>query len=209
MEDYYYRTHLRRDTNNELYARVNIINPSPIEVQTQLPLDGSTNAPITIDYVHHELHDGDGYYITRAITLGDAGTDEILIVTPAGTKHAHMLLAVSGTGQTDFLLYEDATRAGGTALTPRNRNRNYADASMLTVTHTPTGGAVGTLIAETLFGVDAGGGTNRQLSGGASDSRSEFILKSNTKYLMAVTSGTADNRITIILDWYEHTDRSM
>ena len=171
--------------------------------------DAATGALTIIDYEHHEIHGGSAYFFTRAATVGDGSSDEILIITPSGVKHAHMVLVVTGTGETDFLLYENTTRAGGTTITPQNRNRNYANESILTVTHTPTGGAVGSLIAESFFGVDSGGGTNRQLSGGGSDSRSEIILKADTKYLLKVDSGTADNRITVIGDWYEHTDRSM
>lgn len=171
-------------------------------------LDANTGALITIDYPHHEIHGGSNYFFTRPLTLGDGGDDEVLVTTPVGAKQAHMLLSVTATGETDFKLYEDTTRTGGTPLTPRNRNRNYSDSSVLTVAHTPTGGAVGTLIAETFFGVDAGAGSNRQLSGGGSDSRQEIILKSDTKYLLVVDSATASNRITIVADWYEHTDAS-
>lgn len=171
-------------------------------------IDSVTGQNIRIDYPHHEIHGGSGFFFTRALTVDDTNSDEVLIVTPSGKKQAHILLFVESTGQTDFKLYEVTTRAGGTPIVPINRNRNSASASILTVTHTPSGGAVGNLIAESFFGVDTGAGNNRQLSGGGSSSRQEIILKSDEKYLIVVDSGTNGNRITIVVDWYEHTDKS-
>lgn len=171
--------------------------------------DKVAGVPIRINYEHHEIHGGSAYFITRPLTLGDGGDDEVLIVTPTGNKQAHMLLSATGTGETDFKFYEDTTRTGGTGVTAINRNRNSSNTSILTITHTPTGGSIGTLIAESLFGVDAGSGNNRQLSGGDGGGRSEIVLKSNTKYLVVVDSATASNRITITLDWYEHTTKDV
>lgn len=195
----YFRTHLRRDKNNELYARVNIVGPA----------DGSTEIPMVIDYQHHEIHSGSAYFISRAFTADDGVTDEVLLVTPAGATHAHMEIKVNATGQTDLMIYEDTTRTGGTSLTPRNRNRNYLDASVITATHTPTGGVVGEMIASIIFGLDTSIGASGEIAGGGAGSRHEIILKENTSYLIATNSATDGNRITLVLDWYEHTDRTM
>jgi hypothetical protein len=45
-----------------------------------------------------------------------------------------------------------------------------------------------------------------QTRGGASDSRNEIILKQNTKYAFRITSTSATNNCSLVLDWYEHTD---
>ena len=43
--------------------------------------------------------------------------------------------------------------------------------------------------------------------GGGDRGTHEFILKPATKYLFRVTNSTAsDNYMSVILDWYEHTD---
>jgi hypothetical protein len=79
----------------------------------------------------------------------------------------------------------------------------------MTICHTPGAGADGTQIAKVMFGLDSGVGGNRILAGGEAGGRAEIILAKNTAYLIRIASGTDGNRITSILDWYEHTDKNI
>ena len=44
-------------------------------------------------------------------------------------------------------------------------------------------------------------------AGGSGGSRREFILDQNIAYLIRATSRADANAISIILDWYEHTNK--
>ena len=48
-----------------------------------------------------------------------------------------------------------------------------------------------------------------KLIAGGGDARSdgEWVLKQNTKYLIVVTSGADNNNVSLVLGWYEHTDK--
>jgi len=104
-----------------------------------------------------------------------------------------------------FDILEDVSSfAGGAAFTVLNFNRNSSKTSGMTVTTghtgsdliTPTGGSE--IWNETL-------GTR-----GAQSSRenaSELILKQNSKYLFRITNGATANNVSILLTWYEHTNK--
>lgn len=174
-------------------------------------IDDTTGAVETIDYPHHEIHDGSGYFLTDTVTIGNGATREIRFATADTTKWPHFTLEVAGTAKTQLDLYETTTKAhvAGNVLTPRNRNRNSSNTSGMTVCHTPSGSGDGTLIASVLFGTDTGSGVNRVVAGGGIGSRGEIILKQNTAYLLRITSGTDGNRIATIFDWYEHTNKTL
>ena len=173
-------------------------------------MDSTTRASKSIDYPHSEIHGSDSYLLNRAVTKNDGQDEEIRIQTPNTAKWTHFTLSISGTGETTVTIFEDTikTHVANNALTPGNRNRNSSNLSGLTICHTPGAGADGTpLPFGGIFGVDAGAGNNRQLAGGESGGRDEIILKQNAAYLIRVLSGTASNRITISMSWYEHTNR--
>ena len=171
-------------------------------------LDASSLAAIFMDYFHHAIHDGEAFVLTDQATVGAAGTREIRIATPTGNKHAHFEFLIMATGETTVELFETTTKthnAGG-ALTPVNRNRNSSETSILTISHTPgsTGDGSG-IYGPVKFGTDTGGAVVHQV-GGSLTGRKEFVLAADEEYLLKVTSGTADNEISIIMDWYEHED---
>lgn len=172
-------------------------------------VDLTTRTLQTIEYPHHEIHDGNAYFLTYADTIGDAGTIEIRFQTSNTTKWPHMLFAVSSTGETDVDLYEvtPKTHVAANLLTPINRDRNKGMNSEMTFCHTPGGGGDGNLLGEFLYGLDTGTGSKTVIFGGSENIRAELILRQNTAYLLRVTSGTNGNRMTIIFDWYEHRNK--
>ncbi len=171
-------------------------------------LDSVSNATITVGFSHHEIHEGDSFFIINSVVVNDGIDLEIRIQTPDTAKWAHMVMEVVSTGETDLDLYESTslTHVGGNALTAINRNRNSANTSGLTICHTPAGSGDGTLIVAIKVGIDTGSGANHRLSGGNANARGEIILKQNTAYLARISSGTDGNRIAVVLDWYEHTN---
>ena len=166
-------------------------------------LDRATNSFQTITYEHHEIHAGSSFTADYTVELGNGAVIDILVVTPNTTKWAHMVYTVLCELETDMKIYEGATASNnGTGLTEFNRDRNSATAATTTAFHTPTvaGGAEGTLLRTKHFG------TGRTAGAEAHDAH-EWILKQNTKYLVRITNATTSNNwITIILNWYEHTN---
>lgn len=177
------------------------------EVAGEARIDSVTEALMTITYPHHEIHDGSRYFYAELITLGNSGTREILITTTDTAKHGHFTMEISANKETVVRLFEDSDSTGGTALTPRNRNRNYPDAATISLAHTPTVTTDGTLLIIEQFGEATGPATSKA-GGTTSGGRLELVLKQNTKYLLRITSASDTNDINIILDWYEHTARN-
>lgn len=165
-------------------------------------IDSVTNALETIDYAHHEIHAGNSFSYCENNTLGVSGVRNILFVTPDTTKWCHFLWNARATAETSVALYETTTTSNnGTGVTAYNHNRNSATNTGATLTHTPTITGDGTLLCVQHFGVgQRGGGETRAVH--------EWVLKQNTKYLIRVTSEAADNDVTLMLDWYEHTNKN-
>ena len=169
--------------------------------------DAVTNAINTIDYGHHEIHEGSGYFVTYSALANDTDLIEVRIQTPNTTKWAHMQIvidvALAGTAQ----LWRGTTKTheAGNAITPMNRNHNSSNTSGLTICHTPGGTeSAGSALTRYIGAATTNGRVN---TGGEGGSRAEFILAQNTAYLIRVTSRADANALSIILDWYEHTNK--
>lgn len=169
-------------------------------------LDQSTRSLQTIDYAHHEVHAGSAFWAYKSAVLGNGEVSTVGFVTPDTTKWAHLLLRIDLTAVATLDILEDVTSfAGGAAFTELNFNRNSGTASTMTVTTghtgsdliTPTGG---TEIWNEILGT-RGQQTSRQ-------NASELILKQDSNYLFRITNSTVANSTTILLTWYEHTDKA-
>lgn len=170
-------------------------------------VDGITTALRVVDYAHHEIHSGSSFLCSYTGVVADGTEIALLIVTPDTAEYAHMTFDIGSTGETDVYLYKDTGFTGGTAIpTIINHNQNSQHANTTSITHSPSGSGNGTLMVSAMIGLDTGGGATRRLSGGSSGGRNEIVLERNTPYLLRVASGTDGNRVSILIDWYEHTD---
>ena len=183
-------------------------------------IDKVTNAKTIIDYPHHEGHEGNAYYVMYSVaSLGAMTTPADMITlsfkTPDTAKWGHMVFSVFGTAGWRVRLIEAPTGGNASAtgtLNILNHNRNYSISKPSTFTNGTTAG---------VFNYDAtlatGGitlwdqyleGSAGPLSGGISVSkRSELVLKQNTTYQLSLY-GTDTNPATMIIDWYEHTNKA-
>lgn len=169
-------------------------------------IDKGTRHLINVDHSHHEIHDGDRYLLTDISILGDGDEREIYILTPSGSTLPHFAFDVKSVYETEVKLFEGSTRTyvAGNALSPINRNRISSNTSLLTMCHTPVSGSNGSLLLHEHWGIDsAPGNQGGGLGGEGTGTRNEFVFKSSTVYLIKVISGTAANKISIIMDWYE------
>ena len=168
-------------------------------------VDPITHTLMTIDYVHHEIHEGDHFLYTDAVTLGEAGVQNYHITTPNTTKWAHMIFVVDGSAITQVELYEGTDKAGDTDVVAGNSNRNSTTAATLVIKKGLTGG---TSDGTRLHIYKGGSATNQSRGEAGTRNDEELILKQNTKYILRITSGTASNLCNVRMSWYEHTNKS-
>lgn len=173
-------------------------------------IDPVSGAQVMLDNSHHELHDGNHYHFSKPWDLGDGEVYAIQIVTPNSTKLAHFLFKVLGALHTKVQFFEGATHTSSTDYTSDavNRNRNSSNITDLEVHVTGTDGSNGTTLFNSQFGIDAGLGFGFIASGGESRNDQEWLLASNCTYLILITSLTAANAGTIIMEWYEYASVS-
>lgn len=172
--------------------------------------DNSTQALMTIDYAHHEIHAGSHFkagYQDVSMATGD--TISLVVVTPNSTKYAHWTLTAQSTGEVNIQVFEGATPSdSGTAVTVWNRNRNSSTANTTLVGHTPTiGHPIATTRGTKMVEKWIGSTGFKEAIGGEQRGDSEFILKANTKYLILCIAVSNGIKGSIGCDWYEHTDK--
>lgn len=173
----------------------------------QVRIDPSTASLNVVDYAHHEAHDGEAYFAVYSAEKDDAGVIEVRIQTPDSPKFAHMVFGIESALAATAEMWVPTTKTddAGNRITPFQRNGNSANASGLTICHTPGGAQAGT--AQLIQYIGAASTNGRVNTGGGTGSRGEFILRRNTAYLVKLTSRADSNALSIILDWYEHTSK--
>ena len=154
--------------------------------------DDITGAAIIVDYIHHEIHEGDYFTYTNAQELTNAQTISFVVVTPNTTKWAHFGFQIEGKAEFDIQIFEGATPdANGTLVSAPaviNANRNVVDTHTTLIYHTPTlgVGSKGTLIKRWHSG-------SGKTAGGAAGTLAETVLDQNNKYWFDITNSTTSN----------------
>jgi len=170
-------------------------------------------APIMISSEHHEIHCGDSYEATHNTTLGNGASIKYLIIVPDSgvidtensgkdqtKKIWHFLEHVESESELSVAIYEAADRVAGTAISSFNRDRNSGNTDTLNISHTPTGGTTDGSLIWGPWRVGSG-----RTTPGTRGRVAEFILKSNTKYIILLTNETtSDNNVNIEFDYYVH-----
>lgn len=183
-------------TNKNLHVAINDSEGN------QAIVDSMTGGLPVLEYEHHEIHEGDHYFIDIFDDIANGGIYELLLVTPNTTKWIHLVYEYLWQTEGEFELFEGvATDADGTVVPNFNNNRNSLNTAGMVVTHTPTNPTGGTSFSHNQIG-------NGKSIGGSRRADQEKILKPNTKYLMRASNQTIgfSNLFNIQLDWYEHTN---
>lgn len=168
-----------------------------------LPRD-SSDALVTIDFDHHEIHEGCHF----TATVYDADVDiaapkYVRVTAPNTATRIHMILFVSGDGGFLFQFYENPTLlAAGAGVTAYNNDRNSGNAATATVFQDTT--TQGPNNDGTLLDASYSGGEKKRVSGDIG-SRDEWILKQDEDYLVKVTADADNTKITVIAKWYEES----
>mgnify|MGYP001304069213 FL=1 len=172
----------------------------PISFGGNVPaVDTTHSSLVVIDTAHYKVHESKHFFVENWTAVsGASSVFEILIKVPA-SKFPHMTYRVGADASFSFSLYEaTAVSADGTAVTPRNNNRNSATASSVGVFTSPTVTSAGTALLGHLLSSSA-------RSGGEGSRETELLLKANTNYLLRFTktdSGVGD--VSYSLAWYEN-----
>ena len=171
--------------------------------------DGSSDAIKTIDYPHHEIHDGRAFIINEAFDLAISYVIDVRITTPNTVRLSHFLLGFDTESQYEWWFTERATiTVAGTAYTPINLNRNSDNTSGMVVdiiTNATAALANDDTTEGAVIIMHGFSGSGKQ-EGGKSAMREELILKKKTIYNfkgVAVAAGYIHGNMS----WYEHINR--
>jgi hypothetical protein len=195
---------IRSDLQIDIYVMA-LNNNGKIRVDNlgAIVLDDLTEAQVSIDYNHHEIHEGNHFFYASYITLGNAAVGDYVLAI--GAKPLHFVFSLSSDiAGFSLLTYENVTANNdGTLITATNNNRTINKLSTAVLRYNPTSivitGAV--LLRSQKVGV---GGTPSSRVGGSINRSDEVILKANTKYLLRITNlSTSNNDINIGMTWYE------
>lgn len=167
--------------------------------------DEVTRAVKTIDYAHHEIHEGNHYYVQTTDADLDNGQSLVLrLNTPNTVRWDHFTPFVSSSLGGVLYLYENPTlTTPGTALVEHNRDRNSPNTATLQAFVKPAITANGTLLQTVHIGTYGKKGDD-----GAVREQNEWILRQNEDYLLIFTSHADDNEVALGADWYEHINLS-
>ena len=164
-------------------------------------LDSVEPVVATIEMEHHEVHEGNFYtaiVYDADVDSGEALAKEVLLTTPNTAKRIHIKIQVTGTGTGFIQLTENPSVSAGTAVTLYNNDRNSGNSSTLVVKYDPTVTADGTIIYQDWIPAEIKGKIGGVVRPGA-----EWILKQNEDYLIRVVSDADNNKISIVMEFYE------
>jgi hypothetical protein len=182
-------------------------------------VDELSNALITLGFDGHKLHDAKTFladYVDESI--GSGATHAIAFKTPATSPEIHMDLGFKVLVSGDIEIFEGASWATstGTQLAVYNRNRNNAASSAVLEDTSGTFTASDNLIVDPNIpanGLSQATPIHHVFSFGAQQNpfqgergTEEFILKANTQYVVLFTSGGANNKVQLFMEWNEHTN---
>ena len=141
----------------------------------------ATGANETIDYVHHEIHNGSHYTAFVYEADVDAASTLSLLITASSTKFVHLVLAVQSTLAGSFTFSEAPNASGGTSVVAYNNRRPSAASktATTTVTYDPTFVSAGTILLQAPIGTSINA---VRATGGGAEAREEWIL--SKKFLL-------------------------
>ncbi len=171
-------------------------------------LDEVTQKPILIDFVHHEVHDGNTFQASQktadASPIADDASYDMLIIV-GNEAEAHLVFGAASGGTAEVILYKDTTVSDNGAQVAVQNMRQSLHGIKLNTTRaftTPTITLVGTQMNIQLL--PGGSGPGQGTSGGTVREGTEWVLNPNTNYLIRVTNRSgAAQPISIMAQWYE------
>lgn len=158
-------------------------------------------AIVGIDFTHNNIHSGKTF---RVATLNKALADNgFFNITLRPTDNIHFTAQVDSSGKAYLFLYEGITQSAGVAVTPTNmaRHKTRVAGTRVTVNATVNQSACE---AATLIGMwIINGGTTPTGVGNGVRSGSEYILKTDTEYVLRLQNVSGGAKDCVFdLQWY-------
>jgi hypothetical protein len=173
--------------------------------KTPMVVDPTTQALITVDFDHHELHSGNLYTAQYApLNVAAGATASMHLVTPPGSLYvyAHTVFSASTElGATVRILERPVVTVQGTPVVRQNHNRDTQvdKPSQMLVFSQPTYNGGVALVGDVV------GTSGGQSIGGNTRSQAEFILARGTSYVLEATNnGAQPSDMVLTALWYEH-----
>jgi hypothetical protein len=169
---------------NSLWDKIEQRTRVPVHI-FNIAIDDLSAALITIDFPHHEVHEGHAYECSVYDASVPDGTTLILGITMPADVSAHLAYDGGAGGDATLEFLEGPTFAGGSAQPVYNLNRNYPDSSVAALLDPTLGGAPTTLQATFLPG-----GAGPQAQGTVVSPRAglEWITRPATTYAIRLTN---------------------
>lgn len=163
-----------------------------------LPLDDN-GGRITIDYPHHEIHEGNHYTVNYTKTMDTVTAHTVTITTPTSTSgYVHFNASVELTGAGTWTFSSAPESSGGSTLTAYNNNRVSTNTSGTVIAGGVTWTSAGTVLETHYIGANNPGSK----LGGYAEARNEWLLASSTKYGLRVANDAATVKSSINLFFY-------
>jgi len=163
-------------------------------------IDPLVFAPKVIDISHHEIHEGNSFYLTDVSVLDTAGVQNYLLEIPDSDVRIHFGYETITNGIFTIELFEATDKFGSVEETFLNRDRNSLTTSLAKFYKGITGGTTdGVRILHWAGGAVQGNSRTAVGSGGGL----ERILKKGTKYILRITSGSTATTFSTRFDFYQ------
>jgi len=170
------------------------------------PADVNGSGSLTVILAaHHEIHEGDYYYVKNFVTLATGNSVEFLFIIPDDTT-PHVQWQLASEAEAEFYLYEDVEVSdNGTPVAVFNANRNSANTAAMQVFSGPT-------LAGGTLGDDGQGGTTISASilGSGKETTAnrittyELIGRADTYYWVRLTNVSSQTAwVDYDFNWYE------
>ena len=168
------------------------------------PYDPISRIPVMIDFDHHQIHEGETWQYHWYGAVNNTSKDFKVVVPTAAatTRTPHLVVEFISDATAFLLLYEGTTFSSAgvedTAVYNRNRNIGGAPGTKVYVTG-------GTALTVDALGTEIYRGwtiASARASVSSDRSLSEWDLKSNTTYLVRITT-TGQANALLRMNWYE------
>ena len=214
----------------ELLYNQALIDYAQADTFRVLGIDLATNARIGITYAHHEVHSGSSFHIVyEAQTTNIGEMIAVAFYTPNTTKWLHVVARISVGSLTRAVLLENPSidLDEGTNLAVWNRNRmkkanlsgilslNAVQVQNTATSFTAAQAAAANITVSAATIMDSytlgapGANPAKAGIGGENRDTEEWVLEQGQQYaLVGIAQTNDDNAMTLVLDFYEHTDKA-
>lgn len=158
---------------------------------------------LSISHTHSRIHRGTTFFAFEDISDLDIASPRIYGITTSLVLKPHIIFDVTASQGILAQLYSGSEFSGGTSIQGYNRNFASTKTPTMTIVHSPSGVTLGTLKAAGRVyasGTDQGQSTR---AGGQLRNDDEFVLATDSKYILRVVAESDNTKAFVGIGWYE------